>query len=330
MSAKENAMTPSNNRAWLGCIGIGTALAVLALSVSLPAPAAADWWSAVDAPRGKSAPATPIDLNTASEKDLVTLPGVGPATAKKIVAGRPYARVADLARAGVPAKTIHDIAPLVTVGGGGAAEAASPGAAAQAAPDPASSTATGAGPPIRGAAGPRTGRSAASSSSLSVPPPSPTVDLNHASQKELETLPGVDPATASRIVAARPYSMVEELTRAGLSAVKIAKLAPLARVGPAMPPPTPAGAPVAGIGVPATAGPSPIPAAATPPPATAGNRAPAPPEPGMVWVNLDTKIFHLPGDRWYGKTKHGQYMTEADAVKAGYRATRKGPKAPSQ
>ena len=39
----------------------------------------------------------------------------------------------------------------------------------------------------------------------------------------------------------------------------------------------------------------------------------------MVWANPDSKIYHLPGSRWYGRTKTGRYMPEAEAVKAGYR-----------
>jgi hypothetical protein len=43
-----------------------------------------------------------------------------------------------------------------------------------------------------------------------------------------------------------------------------------------------------------------------------------------VWVNLDTGIYHYKGERWYGRTRHGKYMTEKDAIAAGYRATRNG------
>lgn len=38
-----------------------------------------------------------------------------------------------------------------------------------------------------------------------------------------------------------------------------------------------------------------------------------------VWVNTTSKVFHCPGARWYGKTKNGEYMTESDAIKNGYR-----------
>ena len=43
----------------------------------------------------------------------------------------------------------------------------------------------------------------------------------------------------------------------------------------------------------------------------------------MVWVNTDSGIYHKPGTRYYGKTKQGKYMSEADAIKAGYRAAGK-------
>jgi DNA uptake protein ComE-like DNA-binding protein len=64
-----------------------------------------------------STPATQsrIDLNTATAKELQTLPGIGKVTADKIIAGRPYLSVADLSRAGVSTRQIDLITPLVTV-----------------------------------------------------------------------------------------------------------------------------------------------------------------------------------------------------------------------
>lgn len=47
-----------------------------------------------------------------------------------------------------------------------------------------------------------------------------------------------------------------------------------------------------------------------------------PPSQGMVWVNTGSKVYHKSGSRWYGKTKHGKWMSEADAQKAGYKAAK--------
>lgn len=45
---------------------------------------------------------------------------------------------------------------------------------------------------------------------------------------------------------------------------------------------------------------------------------------GMVWANENTKVYHK-DDAQYGKTKHGKFMTEADAQAAGYRLAKASP-----
>lgn len=37
----------------------------------------------------------------------------------------------------------------------------------------------------------------------------------------------------------------------------------------------------------------------------------------MVWVNDKSKAYHCQGSKWYGTTKHGKYMSKADADAAG-------------
>jgi hypothetical protein len=44
----------------------------------------------------------------------------------------------------------------------------------------------------------------------------------------------------------------------------------------------------------------------------------------VVWLNMPTGIYHYKGERWYGRTRHGAYVCEKEAIAAGDRATENG------
>jgi hypothetical protein len=151
--------------------------------------------------------------------------------------------------------------------------------------------------------------------------PAAAVNLNSASQADLEALPGVGPATAKKIIAGRPYASVADLAKAGVPKNTIEKITPVVTVGASSTtaaPPAPRPAPVPPPPAPATS--SGTRAAGAPP------TAQQPPVKGMVWVNLSTKVFHREGDRYYGNTKNGKFMTEAEALQAGYREAKTAAK----
>lgn len=236
-----------------------------------------------DAP---TAPVSIVDLNTASQGELEALKGVGPATAKKIVAGRPYQSVDELAGKGVPPRTVDLIRPFVTVGARAATRPSAPSG-----PEAARSLA----PPVQ----------ALPASTFGAARPPGLVDLNTASQSALENLPGVGPATGKAIVAGRPYGAVDDLGKVkGIGPAKLATLRGLVTVSatkaPAPVPVLRGAAPSAPVGMPAPSRPSPPPVSA-PTSATPAPRSPVSVgklAPGQK-VNLNTaalaELEALPG-----------------------------------
>jgi competence protein ComEA len=175
---------------------------------------------------------TVVDLNTASEKELESIKGVGPATAKKIIAGRPYKSVDDLSKAGVPAKTIEGMKPYVTVGKPAAAtpapaekktttppapaKAAAPPAVSKGATQDAQPKASAAPPPSTSPPSAVAPQKAPAKSSTPAPAklaPGQKVNINTATKEQLEALPEIGPVKAQAIIDGRPYKKADDVMK---------------------------------------------------------------------------------------------------------------------
>jgi len=146
---------------------------------------------------GKTAAAL-IDLNSADQKTLESLPGVGKSTAKAIIAGRPYKSIDDLKSVkGMSDKKINAIKDKVTIGAAAAAPAVMPSAAEMS--EKASSETKAA-----------TEKAQKTKSKLA---PGQLVNINTATKEELDALPGIGPTKAQAIIDGRPYNTTEDIMK---------------------------------------------------------------------------------------------------------------------
>ncbi|MGO8762587.1 MAG: ComEA family DNA-binding protein [Desulfobaccales bacterium] len=155
----------------------------------------------------------PLDLNRASAEDLDAMPGIGPALAQKIVAYRnahgPFKQIDDLLEvSGIGPENLQKLKPSL---GLGSPEAAAP---------PDWEAAMTAGKSLSG-----------TKSGLQPQLPGRAIDPNLASPKDLETLPGIGPVLAQRIIDYRrahgPYKKIADLKKvSGIGPKKLEKIRP--------------------------------------------------------------------------------------------------------
>ena len=116
-----------------------------------------------------------IDINNATQEAIETLPGVGPKLAQQIIAARPFRTFTDLDKVkGIGPKKLDQLRGRIII------------------------------LPMR----PQSAASLRPSTNQVA-----KVNLNTATQAELEKLPNIGPKRAEAIIAARPFRQLEDLTK---------------------------------------------------------------------------------------------------------------------
>ena len=185
-----------------------------------------------------------VNINTATQAELESLKGVGPVRAKAIISYRekngPFKTLEDVDNVpGIGKGTISKMAPDVTLSGPttslgpdkvaqadkGKADAKPEKAAdktktdtkAKAEPKPEkvaqadTKTKTDTKSVPKAEAAPKADKKAAAEDKKAAAKSGDMVDINHASQKELEALPGIGEARAKAIIKGRPYKGKDDL-----------------------------------------------------------------------------------------------------------------------
>jgi competence protein ComEA len=152
-----------------------------------------------------------VDINTASLAELEAVKGVGPATAKKIIAARPFKSVDDLSTVkGLSKAKVEALKDKVTVG---QEKTATPEAKPARVPAPAASPAAEKAAVAKEPAPAKPAATEREKGGAAQLAPGQNVNLHTASKEDLDKLPEIGPVKAQAIIEGRPYTKIEDVMK---------------------------------------------------------------------------------------------------------------------